>query len=44
MLISHQNPGQNHDLKADNRSSENVEKFIYLGMTVTNQNSDSGGN
>jgi hypothetical protein len=32
MLLScHQNAGQNHDIKTANR-------FIYLGMTVTNQN------
>jgi hypothetical protein len=39
MLLSrHQNAGQNHDIKIANRSSENVEQFKYLGMTVTNQN------
>jgi hypothetical protein len=42
-LFRHQNAGQNHDIKTANRSSENVEKFKYLGTTVTNQ-SDSGGN
>jgi hypothetical protein len=30
--------GQNHDIKKANRSFENVPKFKYLGMTVTNLN------
>jgi rRNA maturation endonuclease Nob1 len=39
MLMSrNQNTLQSHDIKIVNRSSENVEKFKYLGMTVTNQN------
>jgi hypothetical protein len=39
MLLSHyQKDGQNHDIKIANRSFENVAEFIYLGMTVTNQN------
>jgi hypothetical protein len=39
MLLSHhQNAGQNHDIKMANRSFENVAQFIYLGMTVTEQN------
>jgi hypothetical protein len=29
---------QNHYIKTTNRSFENVEKFKYLSMTVTNQN------
>jgi hypothetical protein len=39
MLLSrHQNVGQNRDIKIANRSFENVSRFRYLGMTVTNQN------
>jgi hypothetical protein len=29
--------GQNHNIKTAIRSFENDEKFVYLGMTVTNQ-------
>jgi hypothetical protein len=36
MLLSHHhNAGQNHNIKIDNRSFENVAKFRYLRMTVT---------
>jgi hypothetical protein len=39
MLLSrHQNVGQNRDIKIANRLFENVSQFIYLGMTVTDQN------
>jgi hypothetical protein len=38
MFMSHQTTGQNHKLKVANKSSENVAKFKYLGMTITNQN------
>jgi hypothetical protein len=39
MLLSRQqNAGQNHDIKITNRSFENLAHFIYLGMTVRNQN------
>jgi hypothetical protein len=31
------NVGQNHDIKIDRRSLENVAQFKYLGMTVTSQ-------
>jgi hypothetical protein len=38
MLLSHhQNVGQNRDIKAANRSFENVSQLKYLGTTVTNQ-------
>jgi hypothetical protein len=33
-----QNAGQNHNIKTDNISFENMAKFKYLGMTVTTQN------
>jgi hypothetical protein len=40
MLMSgQQNAGQNHHIKAANRSFENVAQFKYLGMTVTGQHS-----
>jgi hypothetical protein len=39
MVISyHQNIGENHSLLIVTKSFENVEKFKYLGSTVTNQN------
>ena len=34
-----QNAGQSHSMKTDNSSLEGVEKFKYLGTTLTNQNS-----
>ena len=34
-----QNAGRNHNIKTDNSSFERVEEFIYLGTTLTNQNS-----
>jgi hypothetical protein len=33
------NAGRSHDTKSDNSSFEMVEKFKYLGKTLTNQNS-----
>jgi hypothetical protein len=45
MLVScDQNGVKNWDIKIGNRSCENVSQFKYLGMAVTNQNFDSGGN
>jgi hypothetical protein len=32
------NAGQNHNIKLDNKSSERVEQFKYLGTAVTNRN------
>jgi hypothetical protein len=37
-LSRHQNVGQNRDIKITNRWFGNVSQFIYLGITVTNQN------
>jgi hypothetical protein len=38
MLLSHhQNAGQNLDIKIEDRLSESVAQFKYLGTTVTNQ-------
>ena len=34
-----QNAGRIHSTKTDNSSIERVEKFKYLGTTLTNQNS-----
>jgi nucleoside diphosphate kinase len=38
MLLSHQNAGQNLNIKRGKRCFENVAQFIYLGTTITNQN------
>jgi hypothetical protein len=36
-MSHHQNVGQNHNIKTAIRSFENVPKFKYLGMAVTNE-------
>jgi sorting nexin-29 len=39
MIMScHPNSGQNQNMRTANESSENVAKFKYFGMTLTNQN------
>jgi hypothetical protein len=39
MIVSyHQNSGQYQNIRIANESFENMEKFKYLGMTLTNQN------
>jgi hypothetical protein len=39
MIMSHHpNSGQNQNVRTGNESFENVEKFKYLGTTLTNQN------
>jgi hypothetical protein len=39
MIMSHHlNSGQNQNIRIANESLENVTKFKYLGMTLTNQN------
>jgi hypothetical protein len=36
-LSHHQNAGENHDIKVNNRCFENMAQFRYLGTTITNQ-------
>jgi hypothetical protein len=38
LLQTHQNAGQNQDIKIGNRCFENVAQFEYLGKRVSNQN------
>jgi len=43
MLMSQdKNAGRSHSMKTDNSPLERVEKFKYLGTTLTNQNSIEG--
>jgi hypothetical protein len=37
-VSGHPNSGQNQNIRIANESFENVPKFKYLGMTLTNQN------
>jgi hypothetical protein len=37
-MTCHLNSGQNQNIRIANESFENVTKFKYLGMTLTNQN------
>jgi hypothetical protein len=41
MQSYHQNVGQSYKIKT-NKSSENMNKFKYVGRTATNQNSITG--
>jgi hypothetical protein len=38
ILMSRKKAGQKHGIKIANRSFEDVEKFKYLGITLTDQN------
>jgi glutaredoxin-related protein len=38
MMSHHPNLGQNQSIRIPNKSFENVTKFKYLGITLTNQN------
>ena len=39
VMSQDQNAGRNHSIKTDNSSFERVEKFKYVGNTLTNHNS-----
>ena len=38
VMSQDQNAGRSHNMRIENRSFERVEKFKYLGTTLTNQN------
>jgi hypothetical protein len=38
IMSRHPNSGQNQNIRIANESFENVAKFKYMGMTLTNQN------
>ena len=38
-MTAGQTAGQSYNIKIDNQSFESVERFVYLGTTLTNQNS-----
>jgi hypothetical protein len=38
VMFRDQNAGQNHNIKAGNKSFERVEEFKYLGATLANRN------
>jgi hypothetical protein len=42
--MSPEKSGQYHSIKIDNKSFEWMEHFIYLGTTLTNQNSSQEKN
>ena len=39
VMSRHQNAGQSHNMKSDNRFFERVEEIKYLGTTLTNKSS-----
>jgi hypothetical protein len=41
LLSSHQNVGQNHNIKTSNRAFENLAKFKYLRTTINKSEFDS---
>jgi hypothetical protein len=39
VILRNKNPVKNHNRKTHNKTSERVEQVMYLGTTLTNQNS-----